>query len=105
GSPSSAIEDAIEILRVCQTASDEAATLTRVCEQLQRQTQAAAVGIFGIEAGGLARLAAKGPKLETASAERAIDTHVFIAPHTIDARVEAAMPIQYAGAVIGAVGL
>src|SRR6185436_2958317 len=57
GAPSTPLDDAIEMMRVCQTASDEATTLALVCEQVQRQTQAAAVGCLGVEPGGLTRLA------------------------------------------------
>ena len=54
GSPSTPVDDAIEVLRLCQNAADESATLMLVCEQVQRQTHAAALGFFGIEPGGLA---------------------------------------------------
>ena len=102
---STPVDDAIEILHVCQTATDEATTLALVCEQVQRQTQAVAVGFFGIEAGALARLATRGPRLETSTAERAIEANVFVGPCQIDDRVEAAMPVRYGGAVVGALGL
>jgi len=105
GAPSTSVDDAIEVLRACQSAADEAATLMLVCEQVQRQVHAAALGFFGVEAGGLARLASRGPRLETATAQRAIDAGVFVAPHQADDRVEAAMPVQYGGGVIGALTL
>jgi len=105
GSPSSPVDDAIEVMRACQSAMDESATLTLVCEQVQRQVHAAALGFFGVEAGGLARLASRGPRLETATAQRAIDADVFVAPHHVEERVEAAMPVRYGGAVIGALGI
>ena len=105
GSLSTPVDDALEILRVCQTATDEATTLAVVCEQVQRQTNAAAVGFFGVEGAGLSRLATRGPRLETATAERAVDADVFVAPHSVDERVEAAMPVRYGGVVIGALGL
>ena len=55
--------------------------------------------------GGLARLASRGPRLEPATAQRAIDASIFIAPHQVDERVEAAMPVRYGGGVIGALGI
>ncbi len=105
GAPSTPVDDAIEMMRVCQTASDEATTLALVCEQVQRQTQAAAVGCLGVEPGGLTRLSSRGPRLELGTAERAIDANVFIAPHHVEERVEAAMPVLYGGHVIGALAL
>ena len=105
GSPATPVEDAIEVMRACQSAADEPATLMLVCEQVQRQIQAAALGFFGIEPGGLARLVARGPRLDAAAAQRAIDAGVFIPPHQAEGRVEAAMPVRYGGAVIGALGV
>jgi transcriptional regulator with GAF, ATPase, and Fis domain len=105
GAPTTPVDDAIEMMRVCQTASDEATTLTLVCEQVQRQTQAAAVGCLGVEPGGLTRLASRGQRLDAATAERSIDANVFIAPHHVEERVEAAVPVRYGGHVIGALAL
>jgi len=105
GAPSTPVDDAIEVLRACQSAADESATLTLVCEQVQRQVGASALAFFGVEAGGLARLASRGPRLDTATAQRAIDAGVFVAPHQAGERVEAAMPVRYGGGVIGALAL
>jgi len=105
GAPSTPVDDAIEVLRACQSATDESTTLTIVCEQVQRQVHAAALGFVGVEPGGLARLAARGPRLETPTAQRAIDAGVFIAPHQVDDRVEAAMPVRYGGGLIGALAI
>ena len=105
GSPSTPLDDAIEVLRLCQTAADESATLTLVCEQVQRQVHAAALGFFGIEPGGLARLASRGPRLDAVVAQRAIDAGVSIAPHQADERVESAVAIRYGGSVIGALAM
>ncbi len=105
GGPSTPVEDAIEMLRVCQTAADEETTLALVCEQIQRQTQAAGAGFFGAEAGGLARLASRGSRLEAAVAQRAVDGGVFVAPHRIGACVEAAVPVRYGGQILGALAM
>ena len=105
GSPASAVDDAMEVLRLCQSAVDETTTLTLVCEQVQRQVQAVAVGFFGIEPGGLARLATRGPRLDAATAQRAVQSGAIIAPQQADDRVEAAAPIRYGGAVVGALAM
>ncbi len=105
GAPTTPVEDALEVLRVCQSAADEAATLTLVCEQVQRQTRAAAVGFFGVEPGGLARVASRGARLEPGAAQRAVEAGVAILPYQAGERVEAAMPIRYGGSIIGALAL
>ena len=105
GSPSTPVDDAIEVMRACQSATDEATTLGLVCDQVQRQLHAAAVGFFGVEKGVLARLASRGSRLEAVTAQRALDSNVFIAPHHLDDRVEAAMPVRYGGGSIGALAI
>ena len=99
--PSAHVEDAIAMLRICQTAADETTTLAHVCEHVMRQVHAAATAFFGVEAGGLARLVSHG-RIEAACAQRAIEAGVCIGPHRQDERVEAAVPVKYGGAVIGA---
>jgi len=95
-------DDAIETLRLCQEATDERATLTIVCGRVQRQLRAVAVALFGIERGGLVRLAVNGGHVEPGIAERVVTLTAPIAPHRVDQRVEAAAPVRYGGAVIGA---
>jgi len=98
-------DDAIETLRLCQDATDERATLTTVCGHVQRQLRAAAVAFFGAEQGTLVRLAGNGGRLEPAIADRAVSAALPIAPHRIDERVEAAAPVRYGGATIGAIAV
>jgi transcriptional regulator with GAF, ATPase, and Fis domain len=102
--PSASVEDAIAILRICQTAVDEATTLTQVCEQVTRQLHAAAAAFFGVEAGGLARLVSHG-RIEQGCAQRAVEAGLTIGPHQNGERVEAAAPVKYGGAVIGALAI
>ena len=104
GAPSASVEGAIAILRICQSAVDETTTLTQVCEQVTRQVHAAASAFFGVEAGGLARLVSHG-RIEPACAQRAVDAGLPIAPHQHNERVEAAAPVKYGGAVIGALAI
>lgn len=98
------VEDAMCILRICQTAADEAATLSELCDQLARQTHGVAAAVFGVEAGGLARLASQG-RVEPGAAQRAVDAGIVIAPHQHDDHVEAAAPVKYGGAAIGALAI
>jgi transcriptional regulator with PAS, ATPase and Fis domain len=98
-------DDAVEMLRLCQEASDERATLTSVCGHVQRQLRAVAVAVFGVERGVLVRLAANGGHIEPPIVERAIAAMTPIAPHRVDERIEAASPVRYGGAVIGAIAV
>src|SRR5262249_48683689 len=98
-------DDAIETLRLCQEAVDERATLTTVCGHVQRQLRAAAVGFFGVERSTLVRVAANGGRLEPGIAERAVAAEQPIAPHRIGEHVEAAAPVRYGGATIGAIAV
>ena len=104
GAPSTPVDDAIEMMRVCQTASDEATTLALVCEQVQRQTQAGCrMSGCRTRRPGAAVLTRAEARVSTA--ERAIDANAFIAPHHVEERVEAAMPGAGGGHVIGALAL
>jgi DNA-binding NtrC family response regulator/tetratricopeptide (TPR) repeat protein len=96
------VDDAVAMLRTCQSADEEGTTLTAVCEHALRRLDAAAVAFFGIERGSYIRLAGKGTRLEHAIAERAVTAGVPIAPHRLQERVEAAVPIRYGGEVTGA---
>jgi transcriptional regulator with PAS, ATPase and Fis domain len=96
------VDDAVVMLRACQGADEEGATLTAVCEQAQRRLDAAAVAFFGIERASYVRLAGKGMRLEQATAERAVAAGVAIAPHRLEERIETAVPIRYGGRVVGA---
>ncbi len=100
-----AVDDAVEMLRVCQNADEESVTLTAVCEQVHQRLRVAAVAFFGLEKRSLVRLAGKGARIEPAIAERAATAGVPIVPHQIEERIEAAVPVRYGGTVIGAIAV
>src|SRR6185503_14605962 len=50
-------------------------------------------------------IASDGGRIETMCAERAITAGVVVAPHRRGDQLEAAAPVRYGGAVIGAVAL
>src|SRR5207302_132671 len=96
------VADALLILRACQTADDELVVLRDVCGRVRQQLHAAAVAIV---AGGPRRcdpIAGDGGRVDGAVAERAMAAGITIAPHQHDGRVEAAAPIHYGGAIVGA---
>jgi transcriptional regulator with GAF, ATPase, and Fis domain len=96
------VNDAVAMLHACQSAEEEGATLTAVCDHAERRLGAAAVVFFGIERGSYVRIAGKGARLEHAVAEQATTAGLPVAPHRIEERIEAAVPIRYGGQVIGA---
>ena len=95
------VEDAVAMLRECQSADDEGAALGRVCEHAQRRLDAAAVAFFGIENRSCTRLAGHGSKIDVSIVERASVAGIPIAPHRADDRVECAVPIRCSGLVVG----
>jgi two-component system, NtrC family, response regulator AtoC len=98
---SGVVEDALVMLRACQSADEERTTLAVVCDQAQRRLEAAAVAFFGIEGGASVRVAGSS-RLDASVADRAAVAGLPIAPHRLDDRVEAAVPIRYGGAIVGA---
>ena len=96
------VDDALAILRACQSSEEEEQTLTVVCEQAQRRLEGAAVAFFGLEGAVCVRLAGTGSRLDETVAGRAATSGVPIPPHRLDDRVEAAVPVRYGGAIVGA---
>jgi DNA-binding NtrC family response regulator/tetratricopeptide (TPR) repeat protein len=96
------VDDMLAVLRACQEAEEDANTLAAVCGMAQRRLDAVAVAFFGVEHGQPVRLAGSGARLDAAIAARAIEAMLPIAPHRLDDRVEAAAPVRYGGATIGA---
>jgi predicted ATP-dependent protease len=95
-------EDIIGILHLCQTAVDEHRILVDLCGRLRAQLHAAAVSIFVREGTTFVDLARDGPRLEPEIASRAFDADILVAPHQLRDRLEAATPIRYGAALIGA---
>jgi DNA-binding NtrC family response regulator len=96
------VDDALAMLYVCQTAEEDTAILADLCGLAQRGQEAAAVAFFGVEGGSVIRLAGSGARLDPLIARRTTEAAVPIAPHRLDDRVEAAVPVRYGGTVVGA---
>ncbi len=94
--------EVIAIVRACQMAADETIVLKDVCARVRHQTHAAAVAFVAGPAQRYGAVASVGPRLDTSSAERAVTAGITIAPHRHEDRVEAAVPVRYGGALIGA---
>jgi transcriptional regulator with AAA-type ATPase domain len=97
------VDETVAILRACQNASDEGEVLGDVCRRLRRQLEASAVAIVVAGEANLRPVASDGSRaFDTAIAERAIAAAAPVAPHRIDDRIAAAVPIRYGGETIGA---
>jgi hypothetical protein len=100
------VDDVVAILRVCQTAEEEATVLKGVCARVRQHLHAAAVAVVAVRGDRADIIAGDGARLDTGHgagiAGRAIAAGVTIAPHHHDDRIEAAAPVQYGGAVIAA---
>jgi DNA-binding NtrC family response regulator/tetratricopeptide (TPR) repeat protein len=98
-----AVEDVVEILRSCQTAEDDGAVLTEVCGRLRLGLNAAGVGFFGRERGGLVLLASEGSaRLDSRIGDRVVAAGQLIAPHIREAVIEGGAPVRYGGDTVGA---
>jgi len=96
------VADALLILRACQTADDELVVLRDVCGRVRQQLHAAAVAIVADGPGRCDPIVGDGGRVDGAVAQRAMVAGITIAPHQHDGRVEAAAPIHYGGAIVGA---
>jgi len=99
------VHDIVDILRLCQTAEEERAVLKDVCGRVREQLHANAIACVALASRRHDIVAVDGARIEPGIAERAITAGITIAPCRSGdgARIEGAAPVQYGGAVIGAV--
>jgi transcriptional regulator with AAA-type ATPase domain len=107
-SPSAAeVQDLDGLRELCTTShhvDDEADALTRAATAIRRHTHAAGVAIYGWHDSKTRLLGSCGSASEGV-ARRSIDIGHPIRPETCGSWIEAAVPIQYLGRVIGAVAI
>ena len=96
------VDQLIAILHVCQTAEEDGALLKEVCARVRQHVHAAAVSVVATRDERPRLLASDGARLDGELAVRAATAGVVVAPHRCDDRVEAAAPVVYGGAPIGA---
>jgi len=96
------VHDVVAILQMCQSADEERAVLKDVCRRMRQQLHATAVACLALAAGRHDLVAADGARIDPGIAERAVTAGIAIAPCRTDDRIEAAAPIQYGSAIIGA---
>ncbi len=95
-------DELVAILRVCQTAADETTLLKEICMRLRQHLHAAAVGVVAVRGAHARVIASNGARFDTGVAERAVAAGIPIDAHRRDDRIEAAAPVEYGGASIGA---
>jgi DNA-binding NtrC family response regulator len=99
------IDTVVEVLGICQSAADETTVLQRVTAVLRERVRAASVVCFGRDRDLILALAADGGRARAEDvARRAIEAGLPIAPTATTSGLEAAAPIKFAGACVGALG-
>ncbi len=97
-------ETIVEVLGVCQSSEDEASVLRRVTGILRERVRAVSVTCYGRDQDLMMALASDGSRARAEDvARRAIDAGLPIAPTSTASALEAAVPIRFAGACVGAV--
>ena len=97
------LDDIVEVLGLCQGPEDDEAVLRAVSSRLRRRHRLAALACFALSEGTLVAVASEGssPPPETA-ARRAVEVGRALPPEAFADRNQAAVPVRYAGAVVGA---
>jgi DNA-binding NtrC family response regulator len=96
------VDHLVAIMHLCQTAEDEIAILRNVCGRVRQQLHALGVAFFSALNCSCELLVGEGARIDPGIAARTMAAGTGIAPHQIEDRLEAAAPIRYGGATIGA---
>jgi DNA-binding NtrC family response regulator len=102
GHGAEAVEDVLDILRLCQTMEEDRQALVQMCTRLRLRLHAASVAVFAPEPVAPVLLASDGHRPESEMAARVIDCRQAIAPHRWRDGIEGGAPIQYGGETLGA---
>ena len=98
------LEGLRELLAASHHVEDEGDVLTRAATAIRRHTNAVGIGIFGWDSSRPRLLGSCGTAGEVA-ARRSIDIGQPMRPEVSGAWIEAAVPIQYLGRIIGAIAM
>jgi len=96
------LDHIVAIVDLCQTAEDELSLLTNLCGRVREQLHALGVAFFSAGGRNCDVLATEGARIEPGIVVRVLAAGTSIAPHRIEERLEAAVPVRYGGATIGA---
>jgi DNA-binding NtrC family response regulator/tetratricopeptide (TPR) repeat protein len=96
-----AADEIVELLRCCQVAEEDRAVLTAVCGRLRGRLRAAGVAFFADDTGQLVSVASEGTRVDPASARRVLTANQLVLPHEGGERIEAGVPVRFAGQTVG----
>ncbi len=99
--PAPDADEIVELLRCCQAADEDSSVLVAVCGRLRARLRASGAAFFALEDGALAWVAGDGARPDAASAQRVLTAGQLVLPHHGGERVEAGVPVRYAGQVVG----
>jgi transcriptional regulator with GAF, ATPase, and Fis domain len=95
--------DVMNLLVICNEVADDSALVDRLALYLRQQMRASSVAFFGSESSELVSVASAGARpLPAEIASRACDAGLAISPSDSGDNSEAAVPIRYGGAIVGA---
>jgi len=98
------VDDVVSVLQACHDPEDETEALSGVCNVVSQRVHALLVVVMGGGRPSPASLARCGVGAARAGlGERVIETGLAIGPAPAAGGIEAASPIRYAGAVVGAI--
>jgi DNA-binding NtrC family response regulator len=96
-----AADDIAALLQCAHAAEEDATVLVAVCGRLRGRLRAGAVGFFVEEHGQFVQVAADGARIDAATVARVHTLGQLLLPHEGGERVEAGVPVRYAGRCIG----
>ncbi len=96
-----AADDIVELLRCCQVADEDAAVLTAVCGRLRARLRASGVAFFALEQRALVAVATDGVRIDPERAHRMLTAGQLVLPHHGGERIDAGVPVRYAGETVG----
>ncbi len=96
------LDDMLDIVSRLQDADDDAAALTAMCAAVRGQLQGLAVGVVVADGTAARVIAADGPRVDVAVAQRAMELGQLVTERPAAAGVGAGAPVRYAGRILGA---
>jgi DNA-binding NtrC family response regulator len=97
-----ATEAIIELLHCCQSAEEDRAVLATLCGQVRARLSAVSVAFFIVQGEDVVVASADGNRVDPSVARRVLAANQLVMPHAGGDRIEAGVPVRYAGEVIGA---
>jgi DNA-binding NtrC family response regulator len=98
----SAMEDAVDILRLCQSAEDDGTVLSEVCARVRARLRATGAAFFAEEGSRVVVVASDGKRIDSSLPERVLAARQPIPPHASEGIVQAGAPLRQGAEVTGA---